>query len=202
MKVDFGPMFFAEQKARKSDVNKKENPSEDINTWTIDQLVEKTSSLYLTTLKPMAQTIEMKKYKNILSKGKHVEGLYPTLYDFLAFRALNYFKNSRYSLRKFNQDFKLKPKNAFTSAQTFRQYPFVVNDSLKYNALLIYQKLLNFHKDGKYLEAKMHIDRHPDRPRLITINSWNEWTEGSYLLPDARWGYAYLEAVRKVFLGL
>jgi len=35
--------------------------------------------------------------------------------------------------------------------------------------------------------------------RLITINSWNEWTETSYLQPDNIYGYGYLEAVRKVF---
>lgn len=34
---------------------------------------------------------------------------------------------------------------------------------------------------------------------LITINSWNEWTETSYLQPDNLYGYGYLEAVRKVF---
>ena len=34
-------------------------------------------------------------------------------------------------------------------------------------------------------------------PKLITINSWNEWTEGSYLEPDERWGFGYLEAVRR-----
>ncbi len=49
-------------------------------------------------------------------------------------------------------------------------------------------------------KAKMYADSHPGQPPLITLNSWNEWTEGSYLLPDLRWGYGYLEAVRKVFL--
>ena len=34
---------------------------------------------------------------------------------------------------------------------------------------------------------------------LITINSWNEWTETSYLQPDDLYGYGYLEAVKQVF---
>ncbi len=47
--------------------------------------------------------------------------------------------------------------------------------------------------------AKAYIDAHPKQAPLITINSWNEWTEGSYLLPDKEFGYGYLEAVRRVF---
>ncbi len=35
--------------------------------------------------------------------------------------------------------------------------------------------------------------------RIITLNSWNEWTEGSYLEPDTVNGLEYLDAVRKVF---
>ena len=34
---------------------------------------------------------------------------------------------------------------------------------------------------------------------MITLNAWNEWTEGSYLLPDTVTGTAYLEQVRAVF---
>jgi len=35
--------------------------------------------------------------------------------------------------------------------------------------------------------------------RVVTLNAWNEWTEGSYLLPERARGTAWLEAVRAVF---
>ncbi len=43
------------------------------------------------------------------------------------------------------------------------------------------------------------LEKHPERPALITVNSWNEWTETSYLEPDDLYGYGYLEAIKKVF---
>ncbi|MBR4896879.1 MAG: glycoside hydrolase family 99-like domain-containing protein [Clostridia bacterium] len=46
--------------------------------------------------------------------------------------------------------------------------------------------------------AKAYSDAYNGVP-LITINSWNEWTEMSYLEPDDVWGYGYLEAIRDVF---
>ncbi len=53
----------------------------------------------------------------------------------------------------------------------------------------------------KYLlKAKAYVDAHPDQPKLITINAWNEWVEGSYLEQDERFGMGYLEAVRDVFV--
>jgi hypothetical protein len=47
--------------------------------------------------------------------------------------------------------------------------------------------------------AKSYADSHPHQVPLITINSWNEWTETSYLQPDNLYGYGYLDAVREVF---
>ncbi|MCL2751528.1 MAG: glycoside hydrolase family 99-like domain-containing protein [Firmicutes bacterium] len=48
------------------------------------------------------------------------------------------------------------------------------------------------------LLAKAYADRRTQAP-LVTVNSWNEWTETSYLLPDNINGYGYLKAVKKVF---
>jgi hypothetical protein len=47
--------------------------------------------------------------------------------------------------------------------------------------------------------AKGYVDSHPNQAPLVTVNSWNEWTETSYLQPDNLFGYGYLEAVKKVF---
>ena len=52
----------------------------------------------------------------------------------------------------------------------------------------------------KYLEqAKSYLDQQPPDRRILTLNAWNEWVEGSYLEPDKRTGLGYLEAIQQVF---
>jgi len=46
--------------------------------------------------------------------------------------------------------------------------------------------------------AKDYCDQHPGQEKLITVFAWNEWIEGSYLLPDIKYGYSYLEALKEV----
>jgi hypothetical protein len=47
--------------------------------------------------------------------------------------------------------------------------------------------------------AEDFVRRNPADYREVTINAWNEWTEGSYLLPDERDGNGKLEAILRVF---
>lgn len=45
--------------------------------------------------------------------------------------------------------------------------------------------------------ARDWADATPDAHGIITINAWNEWTEGSYLEPDLDHGMGFLEAIRR-----
>ena len=56
----------------------------------------------------------------------------------------------------------------------------------------VFEQYLRIAKD--YADA-----RAATQPRMVMVNAWNEWVEGSYLLPDEVWGYQWLEAVQRVF---
>lgn len=51
------------------------------------------------------------------------------------------------------------------------------------------------------VRAKAWLDRPETTQKILTINAWNEWTEGSYLEPDTVNGMGYLEAIQSVFPG-
>ncbi len=55
---------------------------------------------------------------------------------------------------------------------------------------------------GAWLRATVGkaLERHQGDERIVFVNAWNEWAEGSHLEPDLRWGRAYLEATRDALL--
>ena len=48
-------------------------------------------------------------------------------------------------------------------------------------------------------EAKQFLDEYNPKHKILVLNSWNEWTEGSYLLPEKKYGDGYLKAINSVF---
>lgn len=53
--------------------------------------------------------------------------------------------------------------------------------------------------EGFLRKAKAYVDAHPDQPPIVTINAWNEWSEGSCLEPDTYYKYGFLKAIKRVF---
>lgn len=52
---------------------------------------------------------------------------------------------------------------------------------------------------GKALEmAKERIENGHTGP-MLTVTTWNEWTEGNYMEPDEQYGYGFLEQFKRVF---
>ena len=83
-------------------------------------------------------------------------------------------------------------------------YPHVSvgwDNNPRYNSLrpIITENSCPENFENGLIKAKEYIDSHKLPVPLITINSWNEWTECSYLEPDDVNGYGFLEAIKKVF---
>lgn len=81
------------------------------------------------------------------------------------------------------------PRTCQSDKYENRGYPFT--PMLSGNTPAEFQKAL--------AAGKRFLDAQPDQRRILTINAWNEWTEGSYLEPDTVNGMRYLEAIRNVF---
>ncbi len=120
----------------------------DMQTWTLDALVEKMIESYQMALenKKGLQQLKTNKFKELIIAGNKPENLRPTLYDFLANKAIDFFSNTEISLTKPADYFQLKESYYFDDAEKFVQNEIISNDSLSlhYNAQLLIKDLLKF----------------------------------------------------------
>ncbi|MBX3238596.1 MAG: alpha-2-macroglobulin [Chitinophagaceae bacterium] len=134
---------------------------EDITTWTIDDLHQKTGELYRASLEDEGtlQRVSLKDYEPVIVKG-NMRTLRPTLYDLLAHKALDYFGNDERDITRPAYAFVITYSAVFEPAAIFATHHFDTKDtfSLQYQALRIYQKLLSFHLQDKTPEALLDVD--------------------------------------------
>jgi hypothetical protein len=134
---------------------------EDIATWTTDDFHKKISELYLQSIKNSTslQQTKLESYDAIIVKG-NVRHLRPTLFDLLAHRALDYFKNDERDITKPAYAFEIDQAAAFDPAAEFIHDKFITKDSfsLEHKALLLYQQLLAFHLNDTRPDALIDAD--------------------------------------------
>ena len=139
---------------------------DDIATWDLATIAEETIKAYRLSLqRPQdLQTISIWDYPAIINKGGADEKqLRPTLYDFLAWRALDFYVNDESGLTRPPDEFKLDKSGYFSSASSFAAMSIDSPDSLSLNYLAVnlFQDLIGFHLADSDPAARMeaNLDR-------------------------------------------
>ncbi len=126
-----------------------EEKSKDITTWSIDKLYATITKLYKASLQNdnLLKNTKLDGLDAIIIKGENTRQLRPTVFDFLAHRALEYFMNDENGVIKPAYQFNINDVNAFAKADDFIKIPFKTKDtsSLQHKALLLFQDILKFH---------------------------------------------------------
>ncbi len=148
-----------------------EEKSNDVSTWSIDKLNTTIASLYKASLKNdnLLKNTSLNGLDAILQKGENTRNLRPTLYDFLAHRALEYFMNNENDVNQPAYKFILNDERIFAPAASFINISFTTKDtsSLYFNALHLLQDILRFHINDKTPDALVDAD-------LIRLHFANE----------------------------
>ncbi len=127
--------------------------NKDVRTWDLKTISEHVSKHFVLSLQSAdsSKRASMDDFQDILEQTLTARRLRPTLYDFLAHRAINYFSNSESELVRPEVKFVIGDKAYFGTAAEF----VALNPALKtdesniYEAVKIYQDLTKFHRKDK-----------------------------------------------------
>ncbi len=134
--------------------------NDDIRTWSLKQIVNRVTEHYNTSLE---NTEELKKYstktfEDVMYTYGESERLRPTLYDFIAHRAIDFMMNTEPDITYPAYKFQLDKAEYFDITPQFTKLVIPSKDTLtlKFHAIKIYQDLEKFHfgdLDNKKPEA-------------------------------------------------
>lgn len=135
---------------------------EDFTTWDLPKLFNEISSIYQDVLKEDAllKRIKISEYKDFIETGDASE-LRPTLFDFVAFKALNFYSMAEQATALPQDAFAIDAaSDAFAPCEKFINFTPETNDvnSPKYLAIILYQKLLKFHVNDPNPDALIDAD--------------------------------------------
>lgn len=142
----------------------KEEKSKDISTWSLEKLHAEITKRYKASLDVTTESIvkatKLEGYDAIIIKGENTRHLRPTLYDFLAFRALDYFMTDERDITKPAYQFTINDPVAFAAAPQFAQHRFETKDtaSLHYQALELLRDVLIWHITDAKADALLDAD--------------------------------------------
>ncbi|MCX7744477.1 MAG: MG2 domain-containing protein [Flavobacteriales bacterium] len=136
--------------------------NDDILTWDLNRLFSETIYSFCQSLSQPEnlQKITTDKYIAILEGNDSLKSRRPTLYDILAYKAIEIFQHAETGLTQPANSFEMNRSEFFMPAEQFSKYNIPTTDTLnnQYQAILIYQKLLEFHVFNKQWDALVDAD--------------------------------------------
>ncbi|MGB3073693.1 MAG: MG2 domain-containing protein, partial [Chitinophagales bacterium] len=154
-----------------------------IETWDIPKIVNHVTELYKSSLENVdsLQQTSIEPFAAILEKGNMTTVYRPTLYDFLAHRALDFFMNEEAYVTQPAYKFNITGEEVFQPLEKFTALKIVTPDSVsgKFQALRMLQNLLAFHTKEHNTTAL--IDADLKRFQFLRANSVSELKDSLYL---------------------
>ncbi|CAM1368826.1 Alpha-2-macroglobulin family N-terminal region [Tenacibaculum sediminilitoris] len=134
----------------------------DFRTWSLDTLFAEIHCHYQNSLEneSQLQTIDIRSFKEIIHAEEESQKYRPTLFDFLAHNALEFYKTTETNITKPAYQFKIDNALFLSDAKKFSELNLSTKDdlSLQFNALKIYKKLIYFHLKNNNLDALADVD--------------------------------------------
>jgi uncharacterized protein YfaS (alpha-2-macroglobulin family) len=135
----------------------------DIETWSLARIVQETFTQYHLSLADVerSKTEKLDIYEPVIHKGNDLGERYrPTLYDFLAHRAVDFFALQEPGLTRPAYAFSINQENYIAPAADFVDIKITSNDSLstEFYALTILQDLIRFHLNDEDPAALVDVD--------------------------------------------
>ena len=166
---------------------------EDITTWTIGQLLDAAGKHFLASLSDQrAVAVPIEQWAAIMANNEAVShNLRPTLYDFLAHRALRHFMDEASFLNEPAYKFVLRDPLAFAPAAEFVNAAFDTRDTASYTlkTLRLFQDLLKLRRQSDNLPALVDADL--KRLSFVYQKSVSEEKDSLYLVALNRMRVAY-----------
>ena len=135
---------------------------DDIRTWDARKIVEAVVAHYEKSLENPGKSkqLNIEVFEEILYKGIHSRQFRPTLYDFLAHRAIDFYRDSEAGLTQPKYQFTLNNPDYFSTAVEFSKLELVNKDPLSFDfhALKYLQDLIGFHLRDKDPGALVDVD--------------------------------------------
>ena len=135
---------------------------DDIQTWDLKTIMYGIIKNYQASLtdKDQLMVTNLKEYNVILETTKESKKYRPTLYDFLAHRAVDFFMNDESTIIQPAERFELDNPDYFAKALDFSKLKLYTQDSLslKFYAMQILQKLTALHLNDEEPTAFIDVD--------------------------------------------